>query len=106
MRVFLLASVVVLAACSGPDPGLAYDPALPLDGDARPENTRPDASVAPIEVASPAEGTAVIVDAGVAAKDGGPPPVKPAPPPVPALALEVAPGLHFTEASIRKPLED
>lgn len=106
MRAFLLSSFVAFAACSAPDPGLAYDPALPIEGDDRPEKTAPPASDAPDEAAPPSGATPAIVDAGVATKDGGQPPVKPVPPPVPSLVIEVASGLHFSEATIRKPLED
>lgn len=66
----------------------------------------PDAPVDAIEVALPADDSPTIVDAGVAAKDGGPPPLPSTPPPVPALTIKVASGMHFSEFSIRKPLED
>lgn len=105
MRPFLLSSLVVFVACSSPDPGLGHDPARPVEGDDRPQTEAPDGSVAPVEIAPPAEELPEAVDAGVITKDGGPPPVKP-PPAIPALTIKVAAGMHFTEASIRKPLED
>lgn len=105
MRCFLLSFVVVFVACSAPDPGLELDPHPPLGDVDRTETERPDASLNPIDVATPADDAPAIADAGATTKDGGPPPGKP-PPAIPALTIKVTAGLHFTEATVRKPLED